>query len=188
MEHDRLHRNLRSRERIFDSALAERKAQGPRRRHRQRSDALISERLLQHSNIIEISGSSAPTTNSLKQPLISAPHRKFHSSSVNLPLGQAIRLIHSPVLPGDKDGSLQGARPAEWTFKPAMTLGLLPSSKGRETLLKKIAASPRDLQVYLAEAAKIAAGRISLSRCASRLVLDSDQVPLIRERLCNALH
>jgi hypothetical protein len=53
--------------------------------------------------------------------------------------------------------------------------------EGRETLLHKIAESPGDLQVYLAEAARSLLAESRFLDVLPGFVLDSDRVPMIRE-------
>jgi len=55
--------------------------------------------------------------------------------------------------------------------------------EGRDALLKEIAESPRDLQEYLAEAAKSLLAESRFLDVLPGFVLDSERVPLIRERL-----
>ena len=54
---------------------------------------------------------------------------------------------------------------------------------GRDTLLQEIARSPRNLRDYLAEAAKALLAESRFLDVLPGLVLDSERVPMIRQRL-----
>ena len=54
---------------------------------------------------------------------------------------------------------------------------------GRETLLEEIARSPRDLRDYLAKAAQSLLAESRFLDVLPGFVLDSERVPIIRERL-----
>ena len=56
---------------------------------------------------------------------------------------------------------------------------------GREALLQEIAQSPRDLQDYLAEAAQSLLAESRFLDVLPGFVLDSERVPIIRERLAS---
>jgi hypothetical protein len=105
-----------------------------------------------------------------------------HSSTVNLPSGHAIRVITAPFFLGTKMEAFKGR--GRMDFQASHDLeDFIAVIEGRETLLREIAESPGDLQVYLAEAARSLLAESRFLDVLPGFVLDSDRVPLIRERL-----
>jgi hypothetical protein len=105
-----------------------------------------------------------------------------HSSTVNLPSGHAIRVITAPFFLGTKMEAFKGR--GRMDFQASHDLeDFIAVIEGRETLLHEIAESPEDLHVYLAEAARSLLAESRFLDVLPGFVLDSDRVPLIRERL-----
>ena len=106
------------------------------------------------------------------------------SSTMNLPGGQAIRVITAPFFLGTKKEAFKGR--GRMDFQASHDLeDFIAVVEGRETLLPEIAASPRDLRVYLAEAARTLLGESRFLDVLPGFVLDTDRVPMIRERLAS---
>jgi hypothetical protein len=57
--------------------------------------------------------------------------------------------------------------------------------EGRETIVQEIAESPRDLQHYLADAAKALLAESRFLDALPGFVLDSERVPLIHKRIAS---
>ena len=107
-----------------------------------------------------------------------------HSSTMILPGGHAIRVITAPFFLGTKMEAFRGR--GRMDFQASHDLeDFIAVIEGRETLLREIADSPRDLQVYLAEAAKSLLAESGFLDVLPGFVLDSDRVPMIRERLAS---
>lgn len=105
-----------------------------------------------------------------------------HSSTVNLSHGQAIRVIAAPFFLGTKMEAFRGR--GRMDFQASHDLeDFVALIEGRDTLLQEIAESPQDLQDYLAEAAKSLLAESRFIDVLPGFVLDSERVPMIRERL-----
>ena len=105
-----------------------------------------------------------------------------HSSTVNLSRGQAIRVITAPFLLGTKIEAFRGR--GRMDFQAIHDLeDFVAVIEGRDTLLQEIAESPQDLRDYLAEAAKSLLAESRFIDVLPGFVLDSERVPMIRERL-----
>ena len=99
-----------------------------------------------------------------------------HSSTMILPGGHAIRVITAPFFLGTKMEAFRGR--GRMDFQASHDLeDFIAVIEGRETLLREIADSPRDLQVYLAEAAKSLLAESRFLDVLPGFVLDSDRVP-----------
>lgn len=107
-----------------------------------------------------------------------------HSSTMILRGGQVIRVITAPFFLGTKMEAFRGR--GRMDFQASHDLeDFIAVIEGRETLLEEIADSPRDLQVYLAGAAKSLLADSRFLDVLPGFVLDSDRVPMIRERLAS---
>lgn len=105
-----------------------------------------------------------------------------HASTVNLPGGQMIRVITAPFFLATKMEAFKGR--GRMDFQASHDLeDFVAVIEGRETLLQEVAESPRVLRNYLAEAAKSLLAESRFLDVLPGFVLDSDRVPLIRERL-----
>jgi hypothetical protein len=105
-----------------------------------------------------------------------------HSSTVNLSRGKAIRVIAAPFFLGTKMEAFRGR--GRMDFQASHDLeDFIAVIEGRETLLHEIAESPEDLQAYLAEAARSLLAESRFIDVLPGFVLDSERVPMIRERL-----
>ena len=105
-----------------------------------------------------------------------------HSSTVNLPSGHAIRVITAPFFLGTKMEAFKGR--GRMDFQASHDLeDFVAVIEGRNTLLQEIAESPQHLQDYLAEAAKSLLAESRFIDVLPGFVLDSERVPMIRERL-----
>jgi hypothetical protein len=105
-----------------------------------------------------------------------------HSSTVNLSRGDAIRVITAPFFLGTKMEAFRGR--GRMDFQASHDLeDFVAVIEGRNTLLQEIAESPQDLQDYLAEAAKSLLAESRFIDVLPGFVLDSERVPIIRERL-----
>ncbi len=105
-----------------------------------------------------------------------------HSSTVNLSRGKAIRVIAAPFFLGTKMEAFRGR--GRMDFQASHDLeDFVAVIEGRDTLLQEIAESPQDLQDYLAEAAKSLLAESRFIDVLPGFVLDSERVPMIRERL-----
>jgi hypothetical protein len=107
-----------------------------------------------------------------------------HSSTVNLSGGQVIRVITAPFFLGTKMEAFKGRGRKDFQASHDLE-DFIAVIEGRETLLQEIAASPRDLQVYLAEAAISLLAESRFLDVLPGFVLDSGRVPMIRERLAS---
>lgn len=105
-----------------------------------------------------------------------------HSSTVNLPGGHAIRVITAPFFLGTKMEAFKGR--GRMDFQASHDLeDFIAIIEGRDTLLQEISESPQDLQDYLADAAKSLLAESRFLDVLPGFVLDSERVPIIRERL-----
>ncbi|MGB9078387.1 MAG: hypothetical protein WCC26_16235, partial [Terracidiphilus sp.] len=106
------------------------------------------------------------------------------SSTVNLSRGQAIRVITAPFFLGTKMEAFKGRGRVDFQASHDLE-DFIVVIEGRDTLLQEIADSPRDLQAYLAEAAKSLLAEPRFLDVLPGFVLDSGRVPMIRERLAS---
>jgi hypothetical protein len=107
-----------------------------------------------------------------------------HSSTVILPRERAIRVITAPFFLGTKMEAFRGR--GHMDFQASHDLeDFVAVIEGRDTLLQEIAGSPRDLQDYLGEAAKSLLAESRFLDVLPGFVLDSDRVPMIRQRLAS---
>jgi hypothetical protein len=105
-----------------------------------------------------------------------------HSSTVNLSGGKAIRVIAAPFFLGTKMEAFRGR--GRMDFQASHDLeDFIAVIEGRNTLLQEIAESPQDLKDYLAEAAKSLLAESRFMDVLPGFVLNSERVPMIRERL-----
>jgi len=105
-----------------------------------------------------------------------------HSSTVTLSRSQAIRVITAPFFLGTKIEAFRGRGRNDFQASHDLE-DFVAVVEGRDTLLQEIAESPQDLQEYLAEAAKSLLAESRFLDVLPGFVLDSERVPIIRERL-----
>lgn len=105
-----------------------------------------------------------------------------HASTVTLSRRQAIRVITAPYFLGTKMEAFRGRGRNDFQASHDLE-DFVAVVEGRETLLQEIAESPQDLQDYLAEAAKSLLAESRFLDVLPGFVLDSERVPIIRERL-----
>jgi hypothetical protein len=105
-----------------------------------------------------------------------------HSSTVTLSRSQAIRVITAPFFLGTKIEAFRGRGSNDFQASHDLE-DFVAVVEGRDTLLQEIAESPQDLQKYLAEAAKSLLAESRFLDVLPGFVLDSERVPIIRERL-----
>jgi hypothetical protein len=105
-----------------------------------------------------------------------------HSATVTLSSGQSIRVISAPFFLGTKMEAFRGRGRRDFQASHDLE-DFVAVIDGRDTVLQEIARSPQDLQRYLAEAAKSLLAESRFLDVLPGFVLDSERVPLIRERL-----
>jgi len=107
-----------------------------------------------------------------------------HASTVSLPGGDAIRVITAPFFLGTKMEAFRGR--GRMDFQASHDLeDFVAVIEGRETIVQEIAESPRDLQHYLADAAKALLAEPRFLDALPGFVLDSERVPLIHKRIAS---
>ena len=107
-----------------------------------------------------------------------------HASTVSLPGGDAIRVITAPFFLGTKMEAFRGR--GRMDFQASHDLeDFVAVIEGRETIVQEIAESPRDLQHYLADAAKALLAESRFLDALPGFVLDSERVPLIHKRIAS---
>lgn len=107
-----------------------------------------------------------------------------HASIVSLPNGQSIRVITAPFFLGTKMEAFRGR--GKMDFQASHDLeDFVAVIEGRDTLLQEIAESPQELRRYLAEAARTLLAEPRFLDVLPGFVLDSERVPLMRERLAS---
>ncbi len=105
-----------------------------------------------------------------------------YAAAVTLSGGQSIRIITAPFFLGTKMEAFKGR--GRMDFQASHDLeDFVAVIDGRDTLLQEIARSPRNLRDYLAEAAKALLAESRFLDVLPGLVLDSERVPMIRQRL-----
>lgn len=107
-----------------------------------------------------------------------------HAFAVTLPDGRSIRVITAPFFLGTKMDAFRGRGKMDYQASHDLE-DFVAVVEGRDTLLQEIGESPLGLRHYLAQAVK---GLLAESRFLDVLpgfVLDSERVPLIRERLAS---
>jgi hypothetical protein len=105
-----------------------------------------------------------------------------NASIVTLSRSQAIRVITAPFFLGTKMEAFRGRGRNDFQASHDLE-DFVAVVEGRDTLLQEIAESPQDLQEYLAEAAKSLLAESRFLDVLPGFVLDSERVPIIRERL-----
>jgi len=105
-----------------------------------------------------------------------------HALPMTLPGGQSIRVITAPFFLGTKMEAFRGRGKKDYLASHDLE-DFVAVIEGRDTLLQEIAASPQELQAYLAEAANGLLAEPRFLDVLPGFVLDSGRVPLIRERL-----
>uniref|UniRef100_A0A7V4XUA1 Uncharacterized protein n=1 Tax=Acidobacterium capsulatum TaxID=33075 RepID=A0A7V4XUA1_9BACT len=107
-----------------------------------------------------------------------------HAATVTLPGGQSIRVITAPFFLGTKMEAFKAR--GRMDFQASHDLeDFVAVIDGREALLQEIAQSPRNLRDYLAEAAQSLLVESRFLDVLPGFVLDSERVPIIRERLAS---
>lgn len=105
-----------------------------------------------------------------------------HASTLVLPGGTAIRIITAPFFLATKMEAFRGRGGMDFQASHDLE-DFVAVVEGRDTLLQEIATSPEDLRNYLAEAAKSLLAESRFLDVLPGFVLDSERVPIIRERL-----
>jgi hypothetical protein len=105
-----------------------------------------------------------------------------NAMSITLPSRQSIRVISAPSFLGTKMEAFRGR--GQMDFQASHDLeDFVAVIEGRSTLLQEIAEAPRDLQRYLAEAARSLLSESRFLDVLPGFVLDDGRVPLILEHL-----
>ncbi len=107
-----------------------------------------------------------------------------HASTVSLPGGQAIRVITAPFFLGTKMEAFRGRGRMDFQVSHGLE-DFVAIMEGRETIVKEIAESPRDLRDYLADTAKVLLAESRFLDVLPGFALDYERVPLIRERIAS---
>ena len=107
-----------------------------------------------------------------------------HASTISLPRGQAIRVITAPFFLGTKMEAFR--QRGRTDFQASHDLeDFVAILEGRESILAEIAASPRQLRDYLAEAARALLAESRFLDVLPGFVLDEARVPVIRGLLAS---
>jgi predicted nucleotidyltransferase len=107
-----------------------------------------------------------------------------HASVFNLSGGKPIRVISAPYFLGTKMEAFRGR--GKMDFQASHDLeDFVAVIEGREAIVQEIAESPKDLRVYLADAAKALLAESRFLDVLPGFVLTNERVPLIRERLAS---
>ena len=107
-----------------------------------------------------------------------------HAPTLTLPGGQTIRIITAPFFLGTKMEAFRGR--GKMDFQASHDLeDFVAVIEGRESVLTEISESPGDLRDYLAEAARTLLSESRFLDVLPGYVLDSERVPIIRERLAS---
>ena len=105
-----------------------------------------------------------------------------HAETLTLARGQSIRVITAPYFLGTKMEAFRGR--GRMDFQASHDLeDFVAIVDGRDTLLREIARSPRDLQDYLAAAAKSLLSEARFLDVLPGFVLDNERVTIILDRL-----
>lgn len=107
-----------------------------------------------------------------------------HASALTLPGGQSIRVITAPFFLGTKMEAFRGRGNMDYQASHDLE-DFVAVIEGRETVLKEIAESPQDLRDYLAQAARTLLSESRFLDVLPGFVLDSERVPIIRDRLAS---
>ena len=107
-----------------------------------------------------------------------------HAFTVTLSNRQSIRVITAPFFLGTKMEAFCGR--GKMDFQASHDLeDFVAVIEGRDILLQEIAESPQELRHYLAEAARTLLAEPRFLDVLPGFVLDSERVPLMRERLAS---
>jgi hypothetical protein len=138
---------------------------------RWRKDALILD-------VLALSREALGFTNMWYEPALR------HAATVALPAGQSIRVIKAPFFLGTKMEAFRGRGRMDFYASHDLE-DFVAIVDGRDALLQEIAQSPHDLRDYLAEAAQSLLVESRFLDVLPGFVLDSERVPIIRERLAS---
>jgi hypothetical protein len=107
-----------------------------------------------------------------------------HALTFTLPSGQSIRVITAPFFLGTKMEAFRGRGNMDYQASHDLE-DFVAVIEGRESVLTEIAESPEDLRDYLAETARALLSESRFLDVLPGFVLDSERVPIIRERLAS---